>query len=359
MVTYVKKFAYLLEAKNARRRAAPSKSILFPVFWVTGRCNLRCRMCDQWKADPGSFARELTTTEWFGCIDSVSRMHAAVLVLTGGEPLLRGDIFDIIKHARERGIAVHLCSNGTLLEEACVTGLRQSGVNTISVSLDHYEPKIHEDLRGTACFNAVVGGIRLLKRTAPRIKVGINCLITKANFRGISAMIPFAERLGVDQIKFDLVHTHLRHRHKPAASFDGLLLTSDVLAEFDAEMKRLTRAIRTAKIATGSSAFLEGLSGQAAKDRRLRCYAGYISCAIDAFGRVSACDNQDTEASVRDKSLEEIWRSGDLQSLRQRVRTCDCRCWDSTHAELNIRCSWGGLFKEPGRAFREARFYLS
>jgi len=113
-----KSILHFVGVKKYRRQRVPPDSILFPIIWITNRCNLRCKMCNQWKTDPATLSEELTTREWYSFIDSASRMHVAVIIITGGEPLLRPDIFDILGYIKKKEIACHLCTNGALLNKA-------------------------------------------------------------------------------------------------------------------------------------------------------------------------------------------------------------------------------------------------
>ncbi|MCK5492203.1 MAG: radical SAM protein, partial [Candidatus Omnitrophica bacterium] len=160
-----------IDVKRCRWKQIFSKNILFPIIWVTRRCNLRCRMCQQWQTSPEILNKELTTQEWNSFIDSAYKMKAAIIIITGGEPLLRPDIFDIIKYIRIYGISVHLCTNGTLLNEDTIKGFRLSGLDSISVSIDSYLRDIHNQMRGIVCYDEVVKGIKLMRKSLPDIKI--------------------------------------------------------------------------------------------------------------------------------------------------------------------------------------------
>lgn len=356
----IKNLLSFIEVKKCQKLGIPPNIILFPVIWITNKCNLRCKMCDQWKIDETMLSQELTTQGWYSFIDSASHMHAIVITITGGEPLLREDIFDIIKYIRKKGIACHICTNGTMLDEVYVSKLKETGLNSISVSLDSDYAEVHNQIRGVDCFDTVVKGIKLLRRAAPEIKIGINYVITKMNFRNMNRMISFAESLKVNQIKFDPIHTNLTHKQKPLFSFEGLLFNKDDLSELQFELDKLINATSQTKLLTNSHTFVGGiLNLYNGNYRRLPCYAGYISCAIDAFGRVSPCDNFDGDESLRNKSLEKIWKSQSFQQLRQLVANCNSKCWDTTHAELNIRCSTLGFIQKISQILKEIYFYFS
>ena len=131
-----------------------------------------------------------------------------------------------------------------------------------------------------------------------------------------------------------------------------------ILAYLKSEAAKLIKAASQADLLTNSRTFLEGVTLPWAQAPRLDCYSGYISCAVDAFGWVSPCDGLHGEENLRQKPLEKIWQSPSFQRLRSRVHNCDNPCWDTTHTELNIRCSGKYWIKEFRQIFKEMVFYL-
>lgn len=348
----------LLRIKGARLFGRGAGRLLFPVIWVTNRCNLRCIMCDQWKTAPEQKNLELSASQWCAFIDSLKKLGSAVLVITGGEPLLRSDTPDIIKYASARGIATHLCTNGSLLEERLIARLRESGLCSLSVSLDSDRADTHNLIRGTACFDRVVAGIRSLRALAPGIRTGVNCVINKHNYDHLVRLVDLAVSLGVQQLKFDLVHANLMHRNKDIRSFDAIAFKKDDLPALRAQVRRLKSALALTKLLTNSPAYLDHVGSSALSGvPRMACYAGYISCAVDPLGRVSACDQMPGALTITDVPMERIWFSREMAGQRRDVRRCAQRCWDSTHAELNIRCSLRYAAGSAGQWLREAGYY--
>lgn len=358
MLDTYKKFWLFLESIICRNFKITPRSVLFPVIWITNKCNLKCKICDQWKINPELFLKELSTKEWFSFVDSAKRLNAIIIVITGGEPFLRPDLLEIVKYIKNKKIASHICTNGTFLDEVTVNKLKEIKPDSISVSLDSYSADIHNTIRGADCFEKVVKGIKLLKAYAPTIRIGINCVVSKKNFRDLYKMIPFAESLKIDQIKIDPIHTNLKHRNKSLASFNGFIFQEDDTQELQSEIDKYIRMALRSKLLTNSVTFLKGI-GNLYKNRYLRlpCSAGYMSCAVDPLGRVSPCDDFEGKDSLRDKPLEEIWKSQSFNQLRQRVQNCAFKCWDSTHAEINIRCSPKIFFQELSQIFKELKYY--
>ncbi len=344
----------------SRRLALTSHNMPILLIFITDRCNLKCKMCGVWQhADSESVHDELTTEEWKDVIRSAVKLKTILLSITGGEALLRPDVFEIIRFAKENGIAVHLCSNGTVLNEKNVAQLRTSGVNTVSISVESTVPEIHERLRGQGTFDRTIRGIRLLLDQAPEVHVGINFLITRVNYRNMADMIPFAEKLGLHQIKFAPIHTNLQHKSKQETEFSELIFTESDLDDLEIEVRKLADAAGKTPLQTTSKVFLNGIVNLYRNPRRsFRCYAGYAACAINPRGMVTPCCDMEGPVNVRQKPLDEIWRSREFKELRRCVRTCSKPCWDTTNAELSLRCSIRGMLGEIGQTWRDLRFYF-
>ncbi len=343
---------------SRRLRCRPRHLPILLIF-VTDKCNLQCRMCGVWEHAESDLADELSTEEWKTVIRSAAKLRTMLLSITGGEALLRPDVFELIKYARLHGISVHLCSNGTVLNETTVDALRASDVDTVSISVESTVAEVHDRLRGAGTFDRAVRGIRLLRELAPGIKVGINYLITAENFRNTAEMIPFAERLGVHQIKFAPIHTNLQHKGKRLQEFADLIFTEEDLDELEAEMQKLIEAASKSKLQTTSKMFLRGVVDLYRHPRKgFRCYAGYAACAINPHGMVAPCCDMEGVVSVRDRPLEEIWRSADFQQLRLGVHTCDRPCWDTTNTELSLRLGVRSMLGEIGQTWRDLKFYF-
>ena len=350
---------YFLDIKRCRRLSLAPNSIPFLFLWVTNQCNLQCKMCDQWKMHNKNFPKELSTEEWFSAIDSAAKMNTLSISVTGGEPLLRPDIFQILESIHKKGISSHLCTNGALLNKAMVEKLMHSPPTSISISIYSQEAKIHNELRGNDCFNTAIRGLKLLKEKLPKTKIGINHLICKKNFKNMDQMVPFAESLGVDRLNIELIHTNLQHKNKPLGSFKGLLFSKEDMPQLRSEITKFMMAISKTNLKTLSKTYIEGIPRVFNRNNdMLPCYAGYVSCAIDPFGRVSPCEDIEGVDSIRDKPLEDIWKSHSFRELCKKASNCSCNCWDTSHAELNIRCSTKGLVSEFGQILKDIDYYL-
>jgi len=343
----------------ARHVQAPPKHLPILLLFVTDRCNLQCSMCGVYKRRAElSDQDELSTDECKDIIDATARLGTMIISFAGGEPLLRPDIYELIRYSRTRGLAVHLCTNGTTIDAKTASRLQDAGIGTISVSVESSTPEIHERLRGPGSFEAAIRGIRMLNEHAPGVRIGINVLISALNYENITDMVPFAESLGVDQIKFAPIHTNLLHRRKPIQEFARLVFDETHFQELDAEVRKLMTALRNTRLQTTSTRFLRGITDLYRHPRLFRCFAGYATCAIDPIGNVAPCCDMEGCLNVRDMPLDDIWSSRSFHELRRRVHLCNRACWDTTNTELGLRLSPASLFTDVSETWQDLKFYF-
>lgn len=169
------------------------------VFWETTRaCQLACKHCRA-SATPQALPGELTGPEGHALIEQVAafgRPHP-ILVLTGGDCLLRPDLFDLVAHAVDLGVPVALSPSVTpMLTEANIARIAASGVNAVSISLDGARAATHEGVRGiTGHFPATIAAIESL--VAAGITVQINTTVMRANVDELADLAALLKRLGV------------------------------------------------------------------------------------------------------------------------------------------------------------------
>ncbi len=131
------------------------------IVWnVTNRCNLRCIHCHQ-DSSPTCSDSELTTAEAFKVIDNVSDAGLVTLTFSGGEPLVRKDLYDLIGRANDSGLLCTIASNGTLLTAEKARELAKAGIKRVEIGLDGSRPETHDFLRNKqGSFEATVEAIR-------------------------------------------------------------------------------------------------------------------------------------------------------------------------------------------------------
>lgn len=349
-----------LDIQLSRLLKRPPRTLPIILLWVTERCNLRCRMCgDQWRADQQLTRQTLSLAEIVPIVQAARRLRTMIISITGGEPLLHPEIYAILDLIRRQGIAAHMCTNGTLLNEERVEKLARTSLKSISVSIDSSTPAVHDQLRGRkGAFQTTVAGIILLRKAMPALRININCTISKVNVHTIPEMVRLVKDLGCDKISFAPIHTNLQHKHKPKEHFDGMVFQAEELTDLQQTLAEISALAKQIGLRTSSSRFLQGIPRTYVEPLRWHtCYAGYASCAISPWGDVSPCVDMDSRLNVRDLPLDEIWKSKAFQGLRERVDSCRNPCWDTTNTEIAIRFSLSGILAELKTVLQDLTIY--
>ena len=175
------------------------------VLWeITFKCNLRCRHC-LYYVDEKRFSDDLTLCQIKTIVDSMKKSNVKYIWLSGGEPLIRLDIFDIIEYITQKDIVASLSTNGTLIDsEDYANRLKKAGISYVHISLDGVSPGVHDKLRGVVgSYEKTVRAISYLVNA--RIKVGISFMVTETSINEVCEMIFFAKSIGVSILSFYLV----------------------------------------------------------------------------------------------------------------------------------------------------------
>jgi AdoMet-dependent heme synthase len=169
------------------------------VFWeVTKGCNLRCIHCRATATELSS-PLDLPTAKAREIIEQISDYASPILVLSGGEPLYRRDIFELAGYATQRGLRVALATNGTLVNRDVARKVVESGVKRVSISLDGADAETHDSFRGIpGAFENAVTGLRNLKQLG--MSVQINMTIARHNVKQLPRVLELARELGADAL---------------------------------------------------------------------------------------------------------------------------------------------------------------
>ena len=165
------------------------------VAWeLTRNCNLSCIHCRA-SAALGPHVGELTTDECKGVIDDILAFSSPTVILTGGEPLMRDDIFDIINYGNDKGLRLVIAINGTLLTKEKALKLKEGGIKRVSLSLDGKEKTSHDTFRGVeGSFDAVMtAGAMLLEVGLP---FQINTTVTRLNADDLEDIYKLTRSIG-------------------------------------------------------------------------------------------------------------------------------------------------------------------
>lgn len=169
----------------------------FVVVWeMTQACDLACKHCRA-SAQPMRHSDELSTEEARDLIDQVGALRAGVLVLSGGDPMKREDVYDLVRYGHERGVRMAMTPSVTpLLTDEAVRRLAASGLSQFAVSLDGSSPGIHDDFRGLpGAFDRTLQVIRVGRATGMPIQ--INTTVSRHNLADLPALAELLSGLDI------------------------------------------------------------------------------------------------------------------------------------------------------------------
>lgn len=301
-----------------------SKSPYFVDWAITARCNLSCKHCR------GFPKGEVSTERARKLIAEIARLRPGWVIVEGGEPLLRPDLFELLGLMRQRGLEVHLITNGMVISPQIIAALKQLGVK-VMVSIDGATKATYESIRNGADFDTVVQSARTYATEG--LLEAINITLLKENFREIPEFFEFAVSVGVKRVTIIGL--------KPCQDFTQKLLTPE---EYGEAIKLACQAAQE----TGVEFFFdEPFFWPAVREWGLLAHQPAVGTGIvvsstsacvfgeylfiETDGGVKPCSFPPmTVGNVNDKPLDEIWKdmlaSPIVQQIKdQKTRVGYCR----------------------------------
>ncbi|MBY5967771.1 heme d1 biosynthesis radical SAM protein NirJ [Halomonas denitrificans] len=339
------------------------------VIWnLIRRCNLTCRHCYTVSADI-DFAGELTTNEALGVLDDLKAFHVPALILSGGEPLMRPDIFTLSRHAKALGLYIGLSTNGTLITEDNIDAIQDAGYDYVGISIDGLEATHDQIRQRKGAFRDSLAAVRLCKDRG--IKVGLRFTLTRDNHAQFDDILALTADHDVD--KFYLSHLNYGgrgHRHRKHDAWHDM--TRDAMTRLFERCRDELVAGITREYVTGNNdadgPFLLRWASQHYPDRvadleaRLRAWGGNASgehiANIDNLGNVHPdsfwWDHH--LGNVRSRPFSEIWRQADdplMLGFRTRPRPLKGRCGACRYLAICNGNTRVRAFKTQGDAWAE------
>ena len=305
---------------STRGKELHAENALRMVAWeVTRRCNLACVHCRA-SAVREIPENEFSTRESLEFLDDLARWAQPVVILTGGEPLLRDDIFAIADHGTRLGLRMVIAPNGTLVTDDSAVRLRESGIKRVSISLDGSTPATHDRFRQVeGAFDGALRGIECLKRAG--LDFQINTTITQDNLEEIPRILELALRLGAVAHHVFLLVPAGRGKEYADHSIDARQY-EEVLHWLYDQRERVPihlkatcaphyyRILRQRAKSEGKRVTFE-THGLDAVTRG--CLGGRSFCFVSHVGDVQPCGYLETKAgNIRETPFHELWKNSEL-----------------------------------------------
>jgi len=320
------------------------------VIWnLIRRCNLTCKHCYSISADT-NFPGELNTAQVLAVMDDLKAFHVPVLILSGGEPLLRPDIFMIAKAAKTRGFYVGLSSNGTLIDANNIGRIAECDFNYVGVSLDGLGATHDKFRRMEGAFGASLQGIRLCRDLG--LKIGVRFTMTQDNAQDLPGLLRLVEDEGIDRFYF----SHLNYagrgnkNRKDDAHHQLTRWAMDLLFDtcWEYRQRGLEKEFTTGNNDADGVYFLHWVRRRfpdraAHVEAKLRQWGGNASgvnvANIDNLGNVHPDTMwwHHTLGNVKDRSFSQIWPDISdplMAGLKQFPRRVKGRCGTCAHLAI-------------------------
>jgi radical SAM protein with 4Fe4S-binding SPASM domain len=265
---------------------------------------------------------DFSTEEAYRVLDDIVSYAQPVVVLSGGEPLTRKDVFEIAQYGTAKGLRMCLATNGTLVTDDICEKIKQSGIRIVSLSLDGADAAVHDDFRSEkGAFAGTMNAAKLFKKHG--IEFIINSSFTKRNQEQIPLVYKLAKELGATAwYMFMIVPTgrgeEIMNELISKEDYDKILdWHYDMEKEEDLLLVRPTCAPHYYRVTLQRAKE----DGEKFKKRTLKfstggskgCLAGQLICLIDVDGNVLPCSYFNLSAgNVREQSFKEIWEGSEL-----------------------------------------------
>lgn len=264
---------------------------------ITYKCNLGCLHCGLAPYLNQKKDEELTFTEITRILDQIFKAGALGVSISGGEPLCRPDLLDILEYANKIGLFFGVKTNGTLLTEAIARTFKKLGVTVVHISLYGATPEVHEYVTGIpGSFEKTIRAIEILKTNNVRTK--LNTSIMKCNFHQDMEIKALAERLGVPHHVDPLILP----KYDQPGSADNLRISDEQLRQLLIQRNWMNLDVTV----FGDE-----------PDGHILCGGGRVSLCVSPYGEVFPCPVWHIPlGDLRQQSFENIWQGEAVKRLR-------------------------------------------
>ncbi len=300
------------------------------VSWeATRRCNLSCKHCRA-TSENHPYDNEIGTTASLQLLDQIRETGTPIVILTGGEVLLRKDIFEIGAHGTDIGLRMVMATNGTLITEEITQKMKDSGIQRVSVSLDGSTSESHDVFRGAhGSFASALQGIDLVKRAG--IEFQINTTITKDNLDQIPQILNLAEKLGAAALHIFLLVPTGRGKYIIDSGIEAK--EYEKILNWFYDQKKKTRLQLKATCAPHYFRILRQRDKNVTFETHgldavtKGCLAGTGFCFISHVGKVQTCGFLDIECGdITQQTFKQVWEGSGIFKVLRDVDTLEGKC---------------------------------
>ena len=287
-------------------------------------CNLKCEMCKHWRE-----TREppISMDRFKEVVAELAELGCQKIHISGGEPMLRPQLPDLIEHATGLGIRVTLTTNGTLIDKVKAKRLVEAGLRGVNISIDSPIRKMHEKIRGVeGSFKQTTRAVALFNKYAHKgkLSVRINTVVGRSNYQTLATIPELVHELGADGINLIPVDDHCGE-HLSMRKKDIALFNSEIAPVIEQRAQELGVNIADEDaypFGRDRSEVRMGRAGRYAFGyyNKFPCYAPWTHSLIDFNGNVYICcmtrEQINPLGDIRKQSFKEIWEGAPYRQIR-------------------------------------------
>jgi heme b synthase len=287
------------------------------IAWeVTRSCNLSCVHCRA-SSEYGPYEGELTINECFKLVDDIASFSKPVIILTGGEPLMREDIFDIASYVDKKGLRVVLATNGTMVTDDIAVKMLESGIKRVSISIDGLDAERHDAFRGVSgAFEKAMAGIAAMKKAG--LEFQINTTVTQVNLDQLEDILDLVVRLGAAAHHIFLLVPTGRGKEMAEEEITSLDYEK-TLNWFYEESLNCQIQLKATCAPHYFRIFYQRRKERPAESREERgslntmtrgCMGGVSFCFISHTGQIQPCGYLEIDCGqLKEKGFEDVWNN--------------------------------------------------
>lgn len=291
---------------------------------LTSKCNLRCIMCDHWKLKN---QEELDIGEIKYLIDQIKDWGIVEIELSGGEPFVRKDIWEIIKYASFKNLKMNITTNGTLLNKKNLERLFAYKVNRLQISLDGIGDT-QDRIRGVkGTYEKIIRTVKQIngmrKQRHSTMEVNATTVIMQQNIHELADLVNLTKEIGFDSITLQPVNDSnlaigKKKRYNPLRVKD--------LQELDKQINRLIELRKKDAYIGNPVSYLKIVNDyfRNKKLKKIKCYSGFIGTIITPGGRLWTCKGD--FGNLKKEGMQNVWYSEGANEKRKLIKKCKTPC---------------------------------
>lgn len=336
------------KAKKAFIKGVFTKKVpLYVQFAVEKSCNFKCLMCDIVKARAKEETLNLEQIEEVAY--KLDKLGVSMIILTGGEPLLRKDIADVVAIFSKYGIQPRIQTNGSLLTEEVMQKLINAGISGITVSLDSLLPEKQDFINQKQnTWDKVVNAIGLMSMMLPikGVILGVNTVVSKFNLSEIPSIIKFVTDIGFYN---SLIPAHLGSQDNflLRKNGDNYRFEEKDFSNIDSTFQRVIDMKKKGYHVYNTYRFLRETPDFLKYSRvHWKCDSPFLYFSISPSGKFLPCLDIDSNINLLEKDFLERFKSGEVaRQLRKDVAKCK-GCMYACYSEVTYFCRDWSVFSE-------------